>query len=101
MPTVKVTSDSNLTPDECFNRVTKLLDQDSELRKLDPKYVCEFDQTGRTGTASGKQFKAKMKVKPNGAGSAVEIEVELPFHLALAKGIVQRTLEKKLSTALS
>jgi len=101
MPTVKVSSDSNLAPAECFTRVTQLLDKDSELRKLDPKYVCEFDSNGLTGTATGKQFKAKMAVKPAGSGSSVEIEVELPFHLGLVKGLVQKTLEKKLNTALS
>lgn len=101
MPTVKVFSDSNLAPAECFARVTQLLDKDSELRKLDPKYLCEFDAATMTGTAAGKQFKAKMTVKANGPGSSVEIEVELPFHLSLAKGIVQRTLEKKLNLALS
>ena len=101
MPSVKVSSDSSLSPAECFTRVTQLLDKDSELRKLDPKYVCEFDAQSMTGTAKGKQFKARMTVKASGSGSAVEIEVELPFHLTLVKGLVQRTLEKKLNTALS
>ncbi|MGE0761710.1 MAG: hypothetical protein AB7N80_00385 [Bdellovibrionales bacterium] len=100
MPSVKVSAQTNLAPNECFNRVTQLLDKDSELRRLDPKYACQFDAQQMTGTAEGKQFKAKMKVKPNGTGSEVEIEVELPFHLALAKGLVQKTLEKKLTSAL-
>lgn len=100
MPSVKVSAQTNLPPQECFGRVTQMLEKDAELRKLDPKYSCNFDSGSLSGTAEGSQFKAKMKVLPQGTGSEVEIQVELPFHLALVKGLVQKTLEKKLNSSL-
>jgi hypothetical protein len=42
-----------------------------------------------------------MKVKEHQAGSQVEIIVDLPLHLALVKGMVEKTLKKKLEEALS
>lgn len=100
MPTVKVSAQSKFSPQECFSKVSQLLEKDPELRKLDPKYNCQFDAQKCTGTAEGKQFKAQMKVEAQGPGSQVEISIEIPFHLALAKGLIQKTLEKKLATAL-
>jgi hypothetical protein len=100
MPAVKVSLQSKLPPGECYAKVTNLLENDAELRRLDAKYVCQFDPNTMSGTAEGKQFKAKMVIQAQGSGSLVEVNVELPFHLALAKGLVQKTLEKKLSSAL-
>lgn len=101
MPSVKVTSSSNLAPAECFSRVTKMFETDQDLRKLDPHFNCKFDAQGLKGTAEGKQFKATMNVLPSGAGSNVEIVVDLPLLLSPVKGMVQKTLEKKLASALS
>lgn len=100
MPSVKVNIDSNLSAEESFKRVTSLLENDAELKKLDPKYVCNFNPSDLSGTAKGSQFKANMNIKPDGTGSKVEVVVDLPFHLALAKGLVQKTLAKKLDQAL-
>ena len=101
MPTVKITKSTPKPPDEAFKKISDLLENDTELRKLDPKYVCEFESSSHSGTAKGSQFKANMKVLPSGGGSDVEINIELPFHLGLIKGLVSKTLEKKLDEALS
>ena len=101
MPTVKIQKSTSKTPDEAFKRISNLLENDAELRKLDAKYVCEFNAANHSGTAKGSQFKANMQIKAEGAGSSVEVSVELPFHLALVKGIVSSTLEKKLEQALA
>lgn len=100
MPSVKVNIDSKLSAEESFKRVTSFLENDPELKKLDPKYVCNFNPSDLSGTAKGSQFKANMNVQSAGTGSKVEVVVELPFHLALVKGMVQKTLEKKLDQAL-
>lgn len=42
-----------------------------------------------------------MTVAPNGAGSEVEIVVDLPLALTLVKGMIQKTLQKKLDGVLS
>lgn len=77
-----------------------MLENDAELKKLDPKYVCDFNPSDLSGSAKGSQFKANMNIESAGAGSRVQIVVDLPFHLALVKGLVQKTLEKKLDQAL-
>lgn len=78
-----------------------MLETDKELRKLDPKYACTFNEASLSGSAKGSQFKADMKIKDLGDGAEVEIVVDLPFHLALAKGMVEKTLKKKIEEALS
>lgn len=101
MPSLKVSADSVLPPQDCFDRVAKMFEDDEELKRLDPKFTCDFNKSTLSGSAAGKQFKADLKVNSSGAGSRVDITVELPFHLALAKGLVQKTLEKKLAKVLS
>lgn len=78
-----------------------MLESDKELQKLDPKYKCQFDAASLSGQADGSQFKAKMKISGAGKETQVTIDVDLPFHLALVKGLVQKTLEKKLDQVLA
>jgi hypothetical protein len=101
MPSLKIQRDSHLAPDESYKRITQLLENDKDLRKLDAKYKCQFDPTSLSGLADGQHFKAKMKISPGPNGSKVEVTVELPFHLALVKGMVEKTLAKKLDEALA
>ena len=90
-----------MSPTDAFVRVKSFLDGDPDLKKLDPSYTCDFDDSALTGSANGKLFQAKMKVIESDPGSEVEIVVDLPLTLALAKGLVSRTLEKKLGESLT
>jgi hypothetical protein len=54
-----------------------------------------------SGTAQGSMFKAKLNVKENAGGSTVAVTVDLPMTLMLMKGMVEKTLQKKLDEALS
>jgi hypothetical protein len=101
MPSIKVEKQSQLSAPDSFKRISNMLNNDKDLRKLDSKYKCEFNSQDLSGTADGSMFKAKMNIKEAGGGSKVEITVELPFHLALVKGMVEKTLQKKLEEALS
>jgi hypothetical protein len=101
MPTIKVERTTTLKGADSFQRLTQLLDQDKELRKLDPHYKCQFTNETLSGVAESKLFTAKLKVLDSGSGSKVELTVDLPFHLALVKGMVQRTLEKKIDETLA
>lgn len=101
MPSVKVEHATNLSASETFKRISAILSNDSDLKKIDSKYKAQFDAQSRSGVAEGSMFKAKMAVRDQGTGAVVEITVDLPFHLALAKGMVQKTLQKKLEQALS
>lgn len=101
MPKVTVLKTTKSTPLDAFKTVSTFLSQNPDLKKLDPGYQCQFDEKALSGEAKGKMFTANMKVAANAGGSNVEITVELPFALSLAKGMVQKTLEKKLDEAFS
>lgn len=101
MPTIKVEKQTSLSAQDSFQRVSNLLNADKDLRKLDAKYKCSFNDNDLSGVADGSMFKAKMNVKDAAGGSKVEITVDLPFHLALVKGMVESTLKKKLDEALA
>ena len=101
MPKLSVEKQSSMSANEVFEKVTKLLENDSDLKKLDSSYSCDFDESSLSGIASGKLFKAKMEIQDQGDSSKVTITVDLPMTLALAKGMVQKTLQKKLDQSLS
>ena len=101
MPSVKIEKQSKLSPDDSFKRISDLLSNDKDLRKLDAKYKADFNAQTRSGTAEGAMFKAKLAVNEGAAGSNIQITVDLPFHLALMKGMVEKTLQKKLDEALA
>ena len=101
MPSIKVEKQTQFSAGDAFKRMTDLLNNDKDLRKLDSKYKCEFNPKDFSGTADGSMFKAKMKVNESKGGSKVEITVDLPLTLALVKGMVEKTLQKKLEEALS
>ena len=100
MPKVKIQQSTNKSAQDAFGMISGLLEKDTDLRKLDPKYECNFDAASMSGSAKGSQFKADLKVTENSSGADVEIIVDLPFHLALAKGMVEKTLKKKLTEVL-
>jgi len=101
MPSLKIEKQCSLSVEDTFKRMSELLSNDKDLRKFDPKYKAEFNDQTKSGIADGSMFKAKMNVKPAAGGSMVEITVDLPFHLALAKGMVEKTLQKKLEQVLA
>lgn len=101
MPSVKIEKQCKLSADDSFKRISDLLSNDKDLRKLDASYKAAFNPATRSGSADGSMFKAKMNVTEAAGGSKVEIVVDLPFHLALAKGMVEKTLSKKLEEALA
>lgn len=101
MPKVIVKKTTSIDAQNAFSRVKSFLSSDKDLKKLDPSYGCTFNETSLSGTATGKLFKAAMTVKPDGTGCQVEIIVDLPLTLALAKGMVEKTLQKKLDDSLA
>jgi hypothetical protein len=101
MPKVKVESKSKHSAEETFKKIKDLLENDRDLRKMDSKYTCQFNDSALTGSAKGGKFEADMRVTSNGTGCSVEIEVSLPLMLTPVKGVVQSTLQKKLESALT
>ena len=97
MPNVKLTHKSQLDAETCFKKIEKLFESDPDLRKLDANMECDFDEDNLCGTAKGKQFNASLDIEEDGDTCLVHIVVKLPFHLALAKGVVATMLTKKLA----
>jgi hypothetical protein len=77
------------------------MEEDKDLRKMDPSFACQFNEPALAGSAKGKQFSAELKVSPQGSTAQVLIEVELPFLLTPIKGVVESTLRKKIEAALA
>lgn len=84
-----------------FKRISDLLSNDADLRKLDPNLKVDFDSTKRSGTATGSMFKARMNVAENDAGSQVELVVDLPMALTLMKGMIEKKLRTKMDEVLA
>lgn len=101
MPKVTISKQSKSSAQMAFSKVKSVLENDQELKKLDPSFACTFNDSAMTGVANGKLFKANMSVKSQKEGSQVEIIVDLPLALALAKGLVEKTLRRKLDESLS
>lgn len=101
MPTIKLEKTSNKTPQEAFSSLKNFLESDKELLKLDPKLQYNFDMAGLKGNAKGSYFEAKVNVTEKAGGSNISFIVELPFHLALMKGMVEKTLNGKIDQALA
>lgn len=101
MPKVKVESKTGLAQADAYTRVKNLLETDKDLRKMDPSCKFNFNEASHSGTAKGSMFSAELKVAVAGAGSNVTIEIDLPIMLMAVKGMVQSTLEKKLTAALA
>lgn len=99
MPTVKVEKTCSLSREDAYKKVKELLETDKDLKKMDPSCQFSFNDGTTTGTAKGSMFSADMKVS-SGSPTTVVIEVQLPIMLSMAKGMVQSTLDKKLTAIL-
>lgn len=100
MPKVTVEHSTSLSAEEAFTKLKSFFEGDEDIRRLDPKIQCKFNDSSMTGQATGSQFKAQMSVQKNSKGSAVAVVVDLPLLLTPFKGKVQETIQKKLAKHL-
>ena len=100
MPKFTVETDSKLAPKDAYARVKTFLSSEEEMKKIDPKLDCSFDDNKLCGKANGSQFKADIKVTSSANGSKVAIEVDIPFLLAPFKGKITETLQRKIGKIL-
>lgn len=78
--------------DKTFETIEKALKDGSILQKYDPKIQCSFDKATKSGKINGSQFKADLKVVPNGDGSKITVSVDLPLLLMPFKGKISESL---------
>ncbi len=101
MPKISIKKQTGSSKADAYSKVKSMLNDDKDLKKLDPSYKCDFDDSKMSGKATGKLFKAELVIEQTGSGCEVEIIVDLPLALSLAKGMVQKTLQKKLDSSLA
>ncbi|PIS10061.1 MAG: hypothetical protein COT73_11420 [Bdellovibrio sp. CG10_big_fil_rev_8_21_14_0_10_47_8] len=97
MPKVTIDHKSTLSPQDAFAKIKTFFESDQDIRRLDPNLTCSFVEAQLRGKATGKQFKADISVSGVGAGSLVNVVVDLPLLLTPLKGKIQETIQKKLS----
>lgn len=91
---------SRLCAEEAFDRVCQVIEDDEQLRDIDPSYRCEFDADELSGRANSRLFKAQLEVWDEDAGSLVELFVELPMKYALFKNAIAKALKNKMRAEL-
>lgn len=101
MPKLNIEHKSTLNSDEAFEKIKSFLQNEQEIKKIDSKIVCQFNEAQKTGKANGSQFKADISVKETSDGSVVKLDVDLPMLLTPFKGKIQETIHRKLSKYLS
>ncbi|MFK8022291.1 MAG: hypothetical protein AB8B86_21210 [Pseudomonadales bacterium] len=100
MPSFDVSHKSRLCPEQAFERVSSLIENEQRFRDIDPQYQCTFDEDSLSGTAKSRMFKARLQVYEEGLGSLVEITIDLPMKYALAKGMISKGLLQKMRSEL-
>lgn len=101
MPKIKLENQSRLPVQDTYDRIKKVLETDGDLRRLDGKFACKFDDKTHSGKATGQFFSAELKVVEVAGGSHVQILVDLPLMMTPFKGVVEKTLQKKIESTLT
>ena len=104
MPKFNVKHKSSQSAKDAYSAIKKFLGDDKDLKKLDAKLECSFDDSAMSCKMTGSQFKAHFTIAApsNGDhGSTVTVTVDLPLLLTPFKGKVTETLQKKLAKYLA
>lgn len=97
MPKINVEHTSSIPAAELYEKVKIFFDTNQDIRRLDPKIDCKFEDSTMTGKATGSQFKGNFAIASQGTGSKVTVIVDLPLLLTPFKGKIQETIQKKLA----
>lgn len=100
MPKFTIDHLSAHNQEEAYNKIKEFLSNDQDIRRFDPKLQCSFDDSKKSATMKGAQFKADMAVHSSENGCKVSVTVDLPLMLTPFKGKVQDTLQRKLTKYL-
>lgn len=100
MPKITVQKSVTTNAEEAFQKLKTFLATDPDLKRMDSSYQCQFQDDKMTGSAKGTKFQAQMSVKPEGGSTHVEILIEIPLMMAPFKGMVETTIQNKLSKIL-
>lgn len=100
MPQISLSLDSKHSQEQTFLWIKKKLSAAKDIEKNIGSFSTKSDTKKCTLELNGKKIKVLVKVKKKLTKSLVCVEVDLPFKLALLKGIIKQKLEKKISDLL-
>lgn len=100
MPKIQIDHECQHSVTDTVGKLKNFFESEGELKKIDPSIKASFDSNGN-GQINGSQFKAEVAVKAHGAGSMVQVIVDLPFLLSPFKGKIQETVQRKLAKYLA
>ena len=95
MPTIEFNESTQKNAQEVYKSIKVLLETDSDLRKLDSSYECQFDDSEMSGTAKGKKFEANLSVLSSQC-TEISLTIKLPLLLTPFKGMIEKIIRKKL-----
>ena len=101
MPKFKIEHPSKKDAAETYKTIKGFLSKENEIAKLDAKAQFTFNDSQKSASISGSQFKAEMSVASDGTNSQINITVDLPFLLMPFKGKIQESLVKMLKKHLA
>ncbi|MFZ4404388.1 MAG: polyhydroxyalkanoic acid system family protein [Pseudobdellovibrionaceae bacterium] len=93
----KVDYKSSKNATEAYDKVKAYLGNAEDIRKLDDKMQCTFEDAKKLCKIQGSQFKADITVLDSATGSTIEVHVDLPFLLMAFKSKIEEMLKKNLS----
>ena len=106
MSNIEITRHTSVKADIAFDRVKSIMSSNSQMKKWDPNYHCEFEEN--TIHIKGKHLNATITISPcsddtedTGQDSAkavsiIHIKISLPLMLSPFKKLVKTNLEKQL-----
>ncbi|MCB0369580.1 MAG: polyhydroxyalkanoic acid system family protein [Bdellovibrionales bacterium] len=100
MPKFTVEHQTSSDTKDTYNKLKDFFTNSDEIKKIDPKVSCSFNDDNLTCKLNGSQFKADVQVSSNSSGSLVNVNVDLPLLLSPFKGKVQEGLQKMLKKHL-
>lgn len=102
MPKFQVEHKSQLSADEAFKELDRVLSEVQEIKKFDPKAEWTKSPKGeKKGLVKSPQFQAEVEVLPEGSGSRVVFSISVSVLLMPLKGVITETLTKKLQKYLA
>ena len=107
MSNIEITRHTSVKADIAFERIKGIMSGNSQMKKWDPNYHCEFEESAIH--IKGKHLDATITISPctekvmsqdnAQAISVIHIKISLPLMLSPFKKLVKTNLEKQLDKA--
>jgi septum formation topological specificity factor MinE len=98
MPQVKFEKQISLSSKDTFEKLKSLLNEASELKKIDPEIVLTVEEENMCVIAKGAKINGEVSVVSESSDSSiVKVDLNIPWTYAPFKSIITAKLEEKIS----